>query len=72
MEGATERGGREVNEASLNIAELNPSPRNAINARLHLVHKGADSRLNQRTGDQGTLGGRIGVAAPPRARAGGG
>ena len=61
MEGATKRRCGEVNKASFNIPKLNAAPRNAINTRLHLVHQGADSRLNQRAGDQCTLRGRVGV-----------
>jgi len=74
MEGSTEGGRWEVHKAALNVAQLNATGCNPINARLHLVHECSDAGLNQRAGEEGVLGrlisaGRLKVALVGAARA---
>ena len=46
-EGSPKRRSREVDQAALNVAKLNATLRNAINARLHLINERADAHFNE-------------------------
>jgi hypothetical protein len=74
VEGSTEGGRWEVHKAAINVAQLNATRRDSINARLHLIHERADAGLDERAGDEGVLGrlvgaGRLKVALVGAARA---
>jgi hypothetical protein len=74
VEGSTEGGRWKVHKAAINVAQLNATRRDSINARLHLIHERADAGLNERAGEEGVLGclvgaGRLKVALVGAARA---
>jgi hypothetical protein len=62
VEGSTEGGRWKIHKATINVAQLNTTSRDSINARLHLIHECADSGLNQRAGEEGVLSRLVGAS----------